>query len=99
MLCLDNAQFSGRRVLTMEWVDGVKLADKQGLVQLDLRPRDVALQLLNAFGQMIFIHGFIHGGQLLSKRLLSIFITVSPVLSLGGRKFCQNRLTFHQVAE
>ena len=51
----------------MEWIDGVKLNDKKGMVRLDLRPRDVALQLANAFGQMVFIHGFIHGGELQSS--------------------------------
>ena len=47
----------------MEWIDGVKLKDVAGMVALNLRPRDVGLQLANAFGQMIFEHGFIHGGE------------------------------------
>ena len=47
----------------MEWIDGVKLKDVAGMVALNLRPRDVGLQLANAFGQMIFEHGFIHGGD------------------------------------
>lgn len=55
----------------MEWVDGVKLTDRAGMVALQLRPRDVALQLLHAFGQMIFVHGCIHadphGGNILVR--------------------------------
>lgn len=54
-------QLSGQRVLVMEWIDGVKLSDKGGMVGLRIRPRDAALQLLKAFAEMIFVHGTIHG--------------------------------------
>ena len=55
-------QCSSQRVLTMEWVDGVKLNNRKGMVDLGIRPKEVAIQLLKAFGQMTFIHGFVHAG-------------------------------------
>ena len=77
----------------MEWIDGVKLNDKKGMVGLDLRPRDVALQLANAFGQMVFIHGFIHGGQLQnSLRFMSICAN-SDKRSLTSQKCTQSSRT------
>lgn len=45
----------------MEWIEGCKLSDKQGLRQLGINPRSVALTLLDAFSEMTLIHGFIHG--------------------------------------
>lgn len=48
----------------MEWVEGVKLNDRKGMVDKGIRPREAAIQLLKGFGQMIFIHGFVHAGGL-----------------------------------
>ena len=47
----------------MEWVEGVKLKNRKGMVDLGIRPREAATQLLKAFGQMIYIHGFVHAGK------------------------------------
>lgn len=55
-------QLSTERVLCMEWVEGVKISDRKGMVQLGIRPREAATQLLKAFGEMIYIHGFVHAG-------------------------------------
>ena len=51
-------QLSGERVLTMEWIDGCKLTDRESLVAMRVHPRDVALELLHAFAQMTFVDGF-----------------------------------------
>jgi len=51
-------QLSGERVLTMEWIDGCKLTDMGAIVAMHVHPRDVALELLHAFGQMTFVDGF-----------------------------------------
>ena len=48
----------------MEWVEGVKLNDRKGMVECGIRPREAAIQLLKGFGQMIFIHGFVHAGNI-----------------------------------
>lgn len=60
-------QLCSPRVLTMEWVEGVKLNNRKGMVDLGIRPREVATQLLKAFGQMIFTHGFVHAGDPFSR--------------------------------
>ena len=58
-------------MLTMEWVEGVKLNDRKGMVAHRIRPRDAAKELLKAFAQMIFIHGYVHadphGGNILVR--------------------------------
>jgi aarF domain-containing kinase len=50
-----------RKVLTMEWVDGIKVSDKAGLRRLGLAPRQVGLCLLDAAAEMMSVHGFVHG--------------------------------------
>lgn len=51
-------QLSGERVLTMEWIEGCKLTDVDGLIAMHIHPRDVAIELLHAFAQMAFVDGF-----------------------------------------
>ena len=50
-------QLSGERIITMEWMDGCKLTDLEGLRDLHLHSRDVAIELLQAFAQMTFVDG------------------------------------------
>jgi len=49
-----------RRVLTMEFVDGVKITDVTGIRGLGLDPADVAKVLVVAFSEMILLHGIFH---------------------------------------
>lgn len=61
-----------RRVLTMEFVDGVKITDTDGIRGLGLDPSDVAKVLVVAFSEMILGHGLFHadphpGNLLVSK--------------------------------
>ena len=51
-------QLSGARVLTMEWMEGCKLTDVAALRAMRIHPRDVALDALHAFAQMVFVDGF-----------------------------------------
>ena len=51
-------QLSGERIITMEWMDGCKLTDLEGLRDLHLHSRDVAIELLQAFAKMTFVDGF-----------------------------------------
>ena len=66
-------EFSGRRVLAMEWVDGAPVTDRAGVVAAGVRPSDVAWLVAEAFSEMIFLHGFVHcdphGGNLLVRRV------------------------------
>ncbi len=63
---------STARVLTMEWIDGVRLDDRAGLASRQLRRGDFATLLSSTFAAMIFEHGFLHcdphPGNLLARR-------------------------------
>jgi predicted unusual protein kinase regulating ubiquinone biosynthesis (AarF/ABC1/UbiB family) len=49
-----------RRVLTMEFVHGIKITDRTGLEQAGIDPQDVASLLANGYMRQIFSHGFFH---------------------------------------
>jgi len=52
---------STKRVLTMEYVKGVRANDVQGIKDLGMNPRDVAMHLQSVFSEMVLCHGFVHG--------------------------------------
>jgi len=53
--------YTRARVLTLEWLDGVQLADVDDLaLTLDAR-RDLAYRIASTWMTMIFRHGFFHG--------------------------------------
>ena len=54
-------QLSTKRVITMEWIEGCKVNDQAALLQASIRPQDVAVLLLDAFAEMTYVHGFVHG--------------------------------------
>ena len=49
-----------RRVLTMEFIEGVKITDRDGLERLGLKTADVAKVLIVAFAEMLLKHGLFH---------------------------------------
>lgn len=51
---------TSRRCLAMEFVDGVKVTDREGLAKMGVDRKRLADTLLQAFGQLIFDHGFVH---------------------------------------
>jgi ubiquinone biosynthesis protein len=54
-------QYTRARVLTLEWVDGIQLADVDSAgLTLDER-RDLAYRMTETWMTMIFRHGFFHG--------------------------------------
>lgn len=53
-------RLSSERVLTTEFIHGVKVNDKHALDQLGLSVSDVAHLLFEAFAEQIYLHGFIH---------------------------------------
>src|SRR3990172_1245075 len=52
--------YTSRRVLTMEYIDAVKVTDIAGMKAIDVDPWDVAKILVFAFAEMIVRHGFFH---------------------------------------
>ena len=53
-------EYSSRRVLTMEFIDGVKITDYEGMKRIGVEPADVAKILVFAFAEMIVKNGFFH---------------------------------------
>lgn len=51
---------SSSRVLTMEWVDGVRVDDAAGVCALGASPKAVGALVQRVFASMIFRHGFVH---------------------------------------
>lgn len=49
------------KVITMEWIEGIKVSDKLSLQKSGLDPRQVGLLLLDAASEMMSVHGFVHG--------------------------------------
>ena len=56
-----GVQLSGAKILTMQWMDGCKITDLEGLQRAKLRPRDVGNVLLDAFARMQYVEGWVHG--------------------------------------
>ena len=54
-------QYTRARVLTLEWIDGIQLADLDLVVMTLEERREVAYRLTEAWMTMIFRHGFFHG--------------------------------------
>ncbi len=53
-------EHSSRRVLTMEYIDGVKITDREGMRRIGVDTADVAKILVFAFAEMIVKFGFFH---------------------------------------
>ncbi|RUS31284.1 hypothetical protein BC938DRAFT_478112 [Jimgerdemannia flammicorona] len=54
-------EYTTKRVLTMEYVHGVKVNDVEGIKAMGVDPRWVGRLLLEVFAEMIFCHGMFHG--------------------------------------
>ncbi|GLC68771.1 hypothetical protein PLESTF_000735000 [Pleodorina starrii] len=49
------------KVLVMEWVEGAKITDVEALQRQGINPRLVGRQLVKLFGELMFVHGYVHG--------------------------------------
>ncbi|KQJ88242.1 uncharacterized aarF domain-containing protein kinase 1 isoform X2 [Brachypodium distachyon] len=54
-------ELTTKEVLTMEFCYGHKVDDLDFLRKADISPTKVAKALIELFGEMIFVHGFVHG--------------------------------------
>lgn len=50
----------GPRVLTMDWLEGVRIDDAAGLARLSVDVAAVGTRLQRIFASMVFVHGFVH---------------------------------------
>ncbi len=64
-----HREYSSRRVLTMQWLRGIKITEKQQLLDAGLKPREVLQDLMHIFVHMIMADGFFqadpHPGNLM----------------------------------
>ena len=51
---------TSKRILTTEFIDGIKISDTQGLKDAGISPKDVDEKLIKAFAEQIFHTGFVH---------------------------------------
>jgi len=53
-------EYSTRRVLVMEYLDGVKITDVQGMHRAGIDPQAVAQLVIDAYCEQLYIHGMFH---------------------------------------
>ncbi len=53
-------EYSTGRVLTLQFMEGVKISNLHALEQLKLNPSEVAIRIINAYCRQIFIDGVYH---------------------------------------
>lgn len=51
---------TSRRVLTMEYIDGIKITDTAAMRAAGIEPRQVAQMLAEAYCEMLLVNGFFH---------------------------------------
>lgn len=65
-------EFTTRRVLVMDFVEGIKITDVDGLRAAGLDPEQVVRILVEAYCEQVFVHGFFHAdphpGNLIVQR-------------------------------
>lgn len=52
---------TSKRVLTMEYIEGIKITDHEGLERKGYDKKDIANKLANSFFKQVFEDGFFHG--------------------------------------
>ena len=58
------------RVLTMEWIDGVSIASKQGLKSMKCNPKSLARLIAQCFSEMIYTYGNVHADPHIANMLV-----------------------------
>ena len=52
-----HKELSSKRILVMEFIDGIKVTNIDGLKKLGLDPKEVTHKIIDLFSDQIFIHG------------------------------------------
>ncbi|RHZ82009.1 hypothetical protein Glove_115g30 [Diversispora epigaea] len=52
--------YTSKRVLTAEWIDGVKITDQEGIRRYGYQVKDVIKTTIDIFSYQIFCSGFVH---------------------------------------
>ena len=53
-------EHSARRILTMEYIDGIKISETDALVERGIDPNEVARIMMEAYCEQILVNGFFH---------------------------------------
>jgi len=53
-------EFSTDKVIVMEYIDGLKITNKEKLAEIGLTGKDLALKGINLYFEQVFVHGFFH---------------------------------------
>jgi len=65
-------ELTTRRVLVMDYVEGMKVTDRAALAEAEIDPEAVARLLVEAYCEQVFVHGFFHAdphpGNLIVQR-------------------------------
>ena len=74
------SDFSTSKVLTMEWVDGVRLTDQAGLDRFNLDASKLVNTLVECSMRQILENGFFHAGEYYTVSYLMISKNVCPLV-------------------
>jgi ubiquinone biosynthesis protein len=93
-------EYTTRRVLVMQFVEGVKVTDAEGLQRLGVDPADIAKVLIVAFSEMLLQHGLFHadphpGNLLVAPGPKLIMVDFGQVKEVGP----QFRFVFAQMTK
>ena len=53
-------EYTAKRVLVTEWIDGISIYDHEQLVASSLKPKDIAAKIVMMFWDQAYNHGFFH---------------------------------------
>lgn len=95
-----HSECSTSRVLTLEFMEGVKISNLKALQELGLNPSEVATKIIHAYCKQIFLDGVYHadphpGNFLVQARETEVEITVEPEDEGSGetpRTYVEKRL-------
>lgn len=85
---------STSKLLTMEFIEGVKVTDVKAIKQLGLKPNDISKLMNRAFAEMIFRHGFVHCDPHAANMMVQS-VSTNELHLLGKRKQPQLVLLDH----
>ena len=93
-------EYTTRRVLVMQFLDGAKITDAAGLERLGVDPADVAKVVIVAFSEMLLQHGLFHadphpGNLLVAPGPKLIMVDFGQVKEIGP----QFRFVFGQMTK